>query len=354
MPMSWFKRVTFLGAAAVALAAGACNESTAPSAVDPTAMATAVTTLNTSFSQNAVFQSLVALDGSAALGVAVVRAAVPVVPGKPWTASAAGTRAALSALAARAPTAIQALFPANVLGKTFQWDTTSPAEYRITDSTLGGAPSNGVRFLLYQIDTATLKPSVPLQPTGYVDLADISTAQANVLHLLLRVGNQTAADYTVTEVKTTTSLSLSAVGYLTNVVVSGPTVNFNLSHVLSLADSSLSTNYQADDGSATVSLVSTVSGSGGTPSLTMDWTVTKGGSVEIVGTSADTINIRFKFNGTTVATVTGASSNPSLTTPAGQSLTGAQLLALNEILDGFAAIYYNLSLLFVPGILVFG
>ncbi|OYV66697.1 MAG: hypothetical protein B7Z72_10890 [Gemmatimonadetes bacterium 21-71-4] len=236
-----------------------------------------------------------------------------------------------------------------MLGRTFQWDTTPPAEYRITDSSVTGAPANGVRFLLYQVDTATGKPSLPLQTTGYLDLTDASTAQANVLQLLLKVGSQTAANYTITEVKTTTSLSLTAAGYVANVVSGGATVHFTLSHMLALADSSLSTNYQASDGSATVSLVSSISGSGGTPTLTMDWTVTKGGSVEIVGTSTDSaINVQFKVNGATIATVVGTPLSLTVTPPT------APVAALGTMLDGFLAIYYNLSLVFVPSFLVFG
>ena len=359
MSMSRLQRTVLLGAAAATLAAAACKETTAPPAVDPSAMATAVSGLDATMSQNQVFQSLVALDRAGPLGAVVARAVEPLAsvaaPGSAWASTARRTRVRMEAMAAGSPKAVLALFFSNVLGKTFQWDTTSPAGYRITDSTLAGAPSNGVRFLLYQIDTANGTPSLPLFPIGYVDLTDVSTASVNALHLLLRVGSLTAADYTVTENKTTASLTLSAVGFVTNAVVSGsPTVNFNLSHVLSLADSSLSTDYEATNGSASVSLVSVVSGPGGTSSVTLDWTVTQGGSLEIVGVSADTINMKFKINGVTFAEVTGTPANPSLTTPSGQPLTTTQLVALEAILNGFASIYYNLSLLFLPGVLVFG
>lgn len=358
MPNFRLKRTALLGAAVAALAAGACNESTAPSAVDPTAMATVVSNLDASMSQNQVFQSLTALDGTGPLGAVVARAITPLASvgatRTAWGSAAVRTRVRMEGIA-NAPSAVLALFFSNVLGKTFQWDTTSPAGYRITDSTLAGAPSNGVRFLLYQIDTATGQPSLPLYPIGYLDLTDVSTASVNAVHLLLKVGSLTAADYTVTEDKTTSSLTLSAVGYVTNAVVSGsPVVQFNLSHTLSLSDSSLATDYEANDGSATVSLVSTVSGSGGTPSLTLDWKATKGGSVEIVGFSGDTIHMEFKINGSTIATVTGTPANPSLTTPSGQPLSPTEGTALVAILDGFDSIYFNLSLVFLPGLMVFG
>ena len=355
--MFWMKRVVVGGAAAAALVAGGCGDSTAPPAVDATAMATAVTGLNAALSQNAVLQSLAVLGGNGALGAIVGRAALAPVPaaGGDWATAASRAREALRELAARAPTAPQALFPANVLGKTFQWDTTSPAGYRITDSTLAGAPANGVRYRLYQVDTATLDPSLPLTATGYVDLTDASTPQANVVQLLLRVGTQTAADYDITEIRTTSSLTLTAVGYVTDVVTGGAPLNFNLSHALSLADSSLSTHYQASGSGMTVSLITLVSGSSGAPSLSVDWSVSRGGTIEVVGTTtAAAINVAFKFNGATAATVTGSPDNPSVTTAGGQVLTVTQLLALATILQDFGEIYLNLSLLFVPGLLVFG
>jgi len=355
--MGWLKRIVPVGAVAAAVVATACSESTAPASVDATATATVVNSLNSTLSQNAVLQGLAALGNSSALGSAVARAAMAPLPvrGKVWTASAAEARDRLRALAARAPAAPLALFPANVLGKTFQWDTTSPAQYRITDSTLVGAPTNGVKFILYQVDTATGNPSLPLAQSGYLTMTDASTPQANVLQLLLMVGSQTAASYAITEVRTTSSLSLTAVGSVSNVVTGGTPVVFNLQHVLSLSDSSLSTDYEASSNGATVSIVSTVSGAGGTPAFTMNWSVTKGGTVGIVGSGTDSsIDVQFQFNHTTVATASGPADSPTITLASGRTLTTADLLALASIFVGFEEIEYNLSLLFTPGLLVFG
>ncbi len=354
--MFWLKRVVPFGAMAAAVVASACSESTSPSSVNASASATAVTGINTSLSQNGLLQALAALGNVAPLASPVARAALaPLpVPGRPWTASAAQTRDRLRELAARAPAATLALFPANVLGKTFQWDTATD-QYRITDSTLQGAPANGVEFILYQVDTATGNPSLPLRQTGFLTMTDASTPQANVLQILLMVGTQTAANYSITEVKTTSSLSLTAVGYVTDVVSNGSPVNFNLQHVLSLSDSTLSTNYQANSNGATVSLVDTVSGSGGSPSFALDWSVSKAGTVAIVGSGTDSlINVQFKFNGTTVATASGPADNPAITLASGQALTFSDLAALASIFAGFAEIEINLSLLFTPGLLVFG
>ncbi len=352
MSMSRLQRTVLLGAAAAALGAAACTETTAPPAVDPSAMATTVTGLNSSLAQNAVFQSLLALDTNGVFSVALARAAVRLAPAAPSAATAADTRRTLAALAVRAPTAVMALFPANVLDSTFIWDTAGGGHYRI-DHTTGG-PANGVRFVLYQVNDTTGQPRLPLQTTGYVDLIDVSSPQANAIHIVVQAAGNSAADYTVSEVRTTASLQLTAVGYVRDVLINGPQVSFNLSHLLTFADSSISTDYEASNGSASVSMLSTITGSGSSLNLTMDWKVTQGGSVEIVGVSGDTIDVKFKINDAVFAQVEGTPSNASVTTPTGQPLTSTQALALLTILDGFNSIYFNLSLVFVPGLLVFG
>ncbi len=326
--MSRFKRAAILGAATAALAAGACSESTAPATVDPTAMATAVTTLNASFAQNQMFLGVQAVAGAGPLGAVVARAVAAASP-RPAHGLAAATQSL-------------PLFFANVYGKTFQWDTTSPAKYRITDSLATGAPSDGVRFLLYPVDSAG-KPS-SLVIIGHLDLHDAN----GILHVVLGFGTQTAADYTIAEQKTTASLTLTASGTLTNVASSGPTVSFTLSHVLNQSSGSVSTDYQASDGSTAVSLVSTVTASGGDSTLAMDWKATKGGTVEIVGTSSvPAVNLTFKFNGATIATAVGSQANLSIT-----PLT-APLVQLSAILVALGHIQANLDLLITPGALVF-
>jgi len=350
--MSSSKRLIAIPVLALALYAGACKDSTSPSGADPAAMATTVTSLNAAFAQNAVFQSLMALNDPAVLAApAVLPQLVPAAPG----ATRAAQRDLLLRLAGRAPTAALGLFYQNTLGKTYQWDTANGGHYRITDSTLAGAPAQGIRFILYQVDSATQSPRLPLTTTGYVDLTDVSNAASNGIHLLLRVGQQTAADYTVTEVKTTSSMSLAATGYVQDVVTSGPQVTFNLSHVLTLADSSLSTNYQASAGGATVTMRTSYVGSVGNESESVDWMLQKNGSIEVAGVNTpDSTNFQFKLNGTSFATVRQVGNGQeTITGPGGRSLTAGELLSLVTILEEFAQVYANLSLVFLPALLFF-
>jgi hypothetical protein len=348
--MTSIKRLVPISALAVSLAAGACKDTTSPAAVDPGTMATTLNGLSTAFSGNAAFQSLSALSGKFTLTAAV--AAAQVAPsGGAWAASPAARYDVMHPLADRSPAVIMALFPANVLGKTFQWDTAAGGHYRITDSTLAGASASGVRFFLYVVIPGTKKPLLPLQKLGYVDLSDVSTPQANVIHLVVQFGSQTIADYAITGVRTTTSLTLTASGSVTDGVTP---VNFTLTHALRLTDSSLTTSYQLTGNGATVSLHTTASASGGTTTSTIDWSMQKNGSVEVVGTTtAAAINVQFKLDGVTWATVGGTPSAPTFTAATGQSLTPAQLIALGQILSGFGEIFDSLDAVFGPSFLVF-
>jgi hypothetical protein len=334
--------------AAAALLALGCGESTSPGTTDPSAMATAVSNLNSSFSQNAVFQSLTALSGTVGFGAPAVRPT----PG-PLAASLA-QRNLLLALSSRAPTAMLLLFPVNIQGKTFQWDTAS-GRYRILDSTLTGAPSTGVRFVLYAVDTATHRPRLPLTTTGYVDLSDVSSPSANAVHIVVKVGTQTAADYTIANVKTTSTDTLRAAGYVVDVVSSGPQVTFNLSHALSLADSSLVTRYLASSNGATVTMNTSITGASGAQGLSLDWLLQKSGSVEVTGMiTPDTLHAQFDLNGGVFATATASKSGPaSITGAGGRVLTAPELVSLAAILVGFESIYANLTAVFAPAGLVF-
>jgi hypothetical protein len=348
------QRSLVIPALAGALAAGGCGESTSPTATDPSAFVPAVNGLNASFSQNAVFQSLMALGGSSVLG-APVASAPPAAPAGPQALAAARRSVALiEQLADRSPAAVAALFPVNVLGRTFVWDQAS-GRYRILDSTAAGAPAAGTRFILYQVDTATGQPRLPLTTTGNVDLTDVSSPQADALALKVHVGSQTAADYTIANVTTTTSDTLRAAGYVVDVVAGGVPVTFNLAHALSLTDSSLVTKYLATSNGASVAMNTSISGASNNQSLSLDWLVQKSGTVEVVGSATPALtSVQFKVNGSEWATATQpAGGSPTITGANGRSLTAGELVALGAILEGFFSIYQQLSLVFAPAALVF-
>ncbi len=350
--MSHLKRPASLAALIATLAALSCKESTNPAATDPTAMASAVTTLNSAFSQNAVFQSLAALSGNVTLAP-LIRPVAPA-PGSLTAPDAATRQLQLMRTLARSPAAVLVLFPANVLGHTFQWDTASHS-YRITDSTLTGAPSNGVRFILYQVDSATSMPRIPLTTTGYVDLSDESNFGANAIRVVVRAASATAADYVVSEVITTSGFTLTATGYVQDVLINGPQITFDLSHALTMTgtDTTLVSDYTASGNGATVTMLTTISAA--TASESFDWTFSKNGTVEMTGSSdASGSTIQFKFNGALFATLDEpAGGTSSFTGPGGRALTTGEMLALAAIAQGFAEVFFHLTLVFAPALLFF-
>ena len=139
------------------------------------------------------------------------------------TAWATSTRSALPALpratmtADLAATAAAKVLPDSVLGKTFEWDTATN-HYVIT--TRSGAPTHGVRFILYALSSDTV--AEPVIQVGMLDAIDLTSGSTRkVREVLAGVGGSpTYSDntfsYTVTEGSTDTTASLTATGFIAN------------------------------------------------------------------------------------------------------------------------------------------
>lgn len=110
----------------------------------------------------------------------------------------------------------QDLFPVDVDGKTFEWDTTGAGSYQPTAR--AGAPNDGVRFILYAVDLVG-QPVEPLVEVGYVEFDDESTASLNKVHVRVAEpdGSPVYVDYTVSLASLgATSARLVTSGYITN------------------------------------------------------------------------------------------------------------------------------------------
>jgi hypothetical protein len=90
------------------------------------------------------------------------------------------------------------LFPGNFLGETFVWDDVVDGYVR--DPGASAAPLDGVRFILYRLETSSRLPSLPLTPFGFVDLIDESNAVSTRLRVLAfdtAGGSLPLADYVI-------------------------------------------------------------------------------------------------------------------------------------------------------------
>jgi hypothetical protein len=96
--------------------------------------------------------------------------------------------------------AATANIPADVKGKTFVYDTNT-GTYEI-EPAVTGAPSNGVRFLLYLWDGSLGRPATPLTRIGAVDIEQVSQDGASSQVVDLVVSRQApflvAGDFEVT------------------------------------------------------------------------------------------------------------------------------------------------------------
>src|SRR5437667_23263 len=217
-------------AVATALLAAACGDNPLQpkKPADPLATAANIQALGTSFT-SLPFQSFsfattyvpTAASPMAALRP-LLRAAQPTLVTRRALSLAESRLAATALRAALVPSsgAIAAsIFPPGVvLGTTYTWNATT-FQYEANDpAVVPGAPSNGVRFILYALDLAG--QPIATQPIGRADFMDESSGNTQTLHVLV-VGTTTDPpvtylDYAVSVTVGTGTASAAVVGFITD------------------------------------------------------------------------------------------------------------------------------------------
>jgi hypothetical protein len=157
-------RLRAIAVIAVAVAAGACGESTGP-LVDPSSLRASLALVDTVFAS-----PIPRAVGFFSFGV-------------PLPMPAAG-----------AP-----LIPDSLLGKTFAWSCATQS-YAVSGDT--GVPAKGVRFALYQL-AADGSIACPVTTVGQLDLFDASTAATRAIHATATSvgGGVPLMDYTLNHVR---------------------------------------------------------------------------------------------------------------------------------------------------------
>lgn len=237
------------------------------------------------------------------------------------------------------------LLPETLLGSTLIWNPETD-RYEV-DPERTGAPADGVRFVMYEVDPDTGRPAEPLNEVGFVDLVDESTSDSGLrlrVHAVDTTGPSPVdlADYVVEGslvLAGETRLDLSASGFLSD---GTDRLDFSLSQNLTLPSSSstargsLDYSLSLEDG-ATVTLTAdgTFDLSGGTASsLTATLTLEDGGdvvetSVEVAADGA--LDGAVAFNGREVILIAGTRSNPEFTRPDGSEVTQEEREALRDL-----------------------
>lgn len=321
-----------LPAVALFLSAGlsACKDSLSPDDVDAGAIQSALQDMTTSF-DNASFQSMAGLAflfpvfPATSAAVASVELLDPT-QGTPLVALLKQRQAASRVLASLNDP--MALFPSNVLGKTFEWDTQTHA-YIMGNQT--GAPANGIRILLYTVSTVTGEPIVN-QLLGFLELTDESTPQFDALGVRITLGTTTVADYLITSDHQTNLDVLDAQGFIGAATGSDEVdFHFNATENLSSGLSTLTSELAGSNGG---SVLVELEAQGTTAGIAIR--AGRGENhiqMEVAGTDdpADPISGTVSYNGTVVANISGTGDNPVFTAVSGRTLRPQEVAALGNI-----------------------
>jgi hypothetical protein len=233
-------------------------------------------------------------------------------------------------------------------GTTFVID---PATGEYTpDPTRSGAPSNGVRFVLYGVNPITGEPLLD-QEIGYADLVDEGdTTDGVALRLTVVSGGETYVDYSVRMEGDDSSRTIEVDGYIRDAEnrldfqlditgTSSPEATFDLDVELEIA----SRDFEVD-----------VSVSGmeadGSGSGEIEVFVRYGDeSIEVDVTGSDEeISAEFRVNGELFATATGDPENPEILGAGGEPLTAEELQVLGHILEMVEDLFEFFGELLVP------
>jgi hypothetical protein len=352
-----FMRVThyarrLLAAAGLALALAGCkNDGAAPSEFDPQGTAADVAAAQDAFASGPTASfAAVGSDISLALGGSpLVASSAALALSHPSKASERYARQIAALVTARGGAGIQAsvvAIPSEVAGKTFVWDESTDT-YVVSD--LSGAPSSGVRFLLYAVDPVTLRPVEPVVETGYVDVIDQSTSALANVRIKVVEGDVTYLDYQVVASGTTSSAIVTLSGFAFN----GTTrANFTLKSTVSENNGGfvIVFDYSLDVPSRNLSVDWTATFGDISESLTLDLTVSgPNGDVRLVGTSnGDAGTFTVKVNGDTFATITVTTSSLVITGATGDPLTSDEEQAFAAVFDSFEGSLDAFSSLLMP------
>jgi hypothetical protein len=334
-----------------ALILTACSNT--KTAFDPVALSQSTDVVIATMDSSPAMQSMSVLGekmttNAPAMGAASFLAAtatrLPVTgPGFPTWAAAqlAAFQQAVPALSVTAPNAV--ILPELILGTTFTYDLAT-GHYKV--SNLTGAPSTGVRFILYQVHAVTADSLALVEPLTSIGCADLTDESASVSALKLHLKaystgnacttlNTPLIDYTASASITGTPPNVTAAQVDVSGFVSDGTtqVDFDLSQTLSTT-TGITVDYSLSVPSADVSV-----GFKATYTLAQQATVTltvqNAGNTTVVNASGNEAAITgtIKHNGDLVVNIVGSPSSPTFTSASGDALTDAQVAALRRMFD---------------------
>lgn len=333
-----------LTAAAVSLALTGCGDSSPDVPFNPAGTSADLAAVNETFASPtfASFSSFGLLFDAALGGAPLVSGSAAALDIRATTA-AGGLRASAVRSARRLAgifpgakngnfSASSSAIPPGVAGKTFVYD---PGSNSYVASDLTGAPSTGVRFLLYAVNPVTLAPVQPLSEVGHVDLVDLSSGSTTAARVTVVSGDITYINYTVTATTTASSGRVTVAGLITD---GNTEANFNLRSTLT-SSAGLSLTYSLTVPQRDVAIDLTLNATGidqtsGTLDISLDMHGPNG-TVSMAGRFTETGGtLTVRTGGNLFATITrNGIADPVITGANGQPLTDDDVRALTDVFN---------------------
>lgn len=240
-----------------------------------------------------------------------------------------------------------AAIPVTMLGKTFEWDVTTDA-YVATERT--GAPTTGVRFILYavaEVFPGEFAPAEPLVERGHVDIVRETSGSTTIGRLsVVALGGTTVMEYEARVGGTQNAPTFSVDGFAGT---GANQLTFELNAGVNLLNGTVTTSWLTEIASR--GLRSTVELALGEQTFTLYGLIRRGvRKIEMNGT------INFEQGGTLTvrvgnrvyATITFTGSTYSIVDADGNALSAEQEETLFALLEWFEAAFFIPDALLSP------
>jgi hypothetical protein len=342
--VSRFKKLFGLGLVLM-MGVTACNDANGPEdGFDPTASAEDLEAVGAAFETD-VYKSLAAMGGdfsaSAAPGYAseVVETSwdliSPDMPGRMQVA------AQHMAELLNAGSAAVVLIPESFRGRTYEHD---PLEGYVHNPEREGAPEDGIRFILYEVNPITGDPGQT--EIGYVDVTDESTETAAIARLRVVSEEIEYVNYTVTATGVLNSISFNIAGHVTDGVTR---VDIDLTNSVdaTFASARLEVDYiievVARDFRIDANVVIEIDGETEQAEMTLDASFRQGSNTVLVDGTVDvdarTGTIEMAVNGNPFATITLTPSTITVVGPDGEALSAEHAEAVRKIIEALEEVF---------------
>lgn len=316
-------RFRALAAALAGVFAVACGSSTSPTGnFNAQASDQFASQIATTLQDNPALLSIGAVGSALTYGTAGAAAAFDRAA-EPTVFDSSGLRLLTSDVIRLSTVGTQQLFPAGAIGKTFTYNSTT---FQYEPSTQTGAPANGVRFILYEVDAGGAMVTPPVE-TGYLDLTPDSSSGG--LEIKAVIGGAVYLDYVASGTVTAASTgTVSAVGF-----VDDGTTKLDFDFKVtgdSLSNVNLDYQVTADSTKNSVHLVLAKKATG---EGNLNLTLADGTNTVILAAAGDSTSLsgQITYNGSPVVKITGTSNAPTFTRLDGGSLNQNDNAALVDL-----------------------